>query len=434
MVAQPVRRRAGWRKRWHQGLRRSLALLPRDWRFELARRLLDCDPAPDPRLRLKIADRREELEACFALLHDAYVGAGFMKPHPSGLRVTPYHALPTTTTLCALWDGEVVGTVSMIREGVFGFPLQSIFDLGEVRAREGQIAEISALAVHPAFRRSGGAVLFPLMKFLYTYCRRFFDTRHLVIAVNPAHIEMYESLLGFSRLQQREVEHYAFANDAPAVGATLDLLQFPAWLQTRYARRPPRRNLQQYFLERELPNIELPKRRYFTTNDPVMTPALLDHFFNQRTQGFAELDDRRKALLWSIYQVAEYRAVLPLLGPQALPATPLRRHARHSLRCPAELLIADGQGGERRYVVTVIDLSLGGCQVRSSLPLPVGGEGSAHVELGQQEHSRLQVQVVRRVGDGGLFFGLRLDEPDTPWQRCVAALESHDTAAALHGA
>jgi hypothetical protein len=70
------------------------------------------------------------------LLHDAYVAAGFMKPAVSGLRVTIYHALPTTTTLCAKFDGQVVGTLSLIRESVFGFPLQAIFDLtANARAR-----------------------------------------------------------------------------------------------------------------------------------------------------------------------------------------------------------------------------------------------------------------------------------------------------------
>ena len=103
------------RKAAHEGLRRALAFLPREARFELYRRMVDCDPQPDPRLRLKIAETQDELEACFRLLHDAYVASGFMKPDPSGLRVTPYHALPTTTTLCASFDGEVVGTMSLIR-------------------------------------------------------------------------------------------------------------------------------------------------------------------------------------------------------------------------------------------------------------------------------------------------------------------------------
>jgi GNAT superfamily N-acetyltransferase len=429
-------RRSSWRKRLHQGLRKAMSLLPQETRYGFFRRLIDCDPAPDPRLTLKIADTREELEACFKILHDAYVASGFMQPHPSGLRATVYHALPTTTTLCAKWDGKVVGTLSMIRDGVFGFPLQSIFDLSQVRAREGQIAEISALAVHPDFRKTGGAILFPLMKFMYEYCRTYFDTRHLVIAVNPDRIEMYEALLFFERLQEQTVGNYDFANGAPAVGAALDLRRAPETFKRVYGRRAPRKNLYRYFVETELAHIQLPKRRYFTTNDPVMTPELLDHFFNQRTQTFEQLDDRKKALLWSIYQMAEYRRVLPMLADGAVPAGhPLRRHQRHSIRCPAELRFVDPQGQERRFVVTVLELSHGGFQATSALSLPMNTDGHAHVELGSQEHSHVVVQVVRQVSsDSGLFFGLRLVEPDGPWQRCVAALESQDTATELNRA
>ena len=183
-----------------QAIRTSVALLPKSWRFALFRSMATCDPAPDPRLVLKIAETEAELEACFALLHDAYVNEGFMKPDPSGLRATLYHALPTTTTLCATLNGEVIGTLSLIRESPMGFPLQAIFDLTEVRALGGQIAEVSSLAVHPRFRKTGGTILFPLMKVMYEYCTTYFDTRHLVIAVNPNRIDLYESLLFFERV------------------------------------------------------------------------------------------------------------------------------------------------------------------------------------------------------------------------------------------
>ena len=159
-----------------------MALAPRGLRFAAYRFFVDCDTAPDARLSLKIADTREELEACFQLLHDAYVGSGFMRAHPSGMRINIYHALPTTTTLCAKFDGEVVGTISLIRESAFGFPLQSIFDLHGLREKRGRIAEVSALAVHPRFRQTGGSILFPLMKFLYQYCEALFDTRPRVRA------------------------------------------------------------------------------------------------------------------------------------------------------------------------------------------------------------------------------------------------------------
>ncbi len=421
-------RRSGLRKRLHLALRRLFALLPREWRFTLMRRMVDCDPAPPAQLQLKIAETREELEACFKILHDAYVAAGYMKPDPSGLRVTLFHALPTTTTLCAKWDGQVVGTISMIRDGVFGFPLQSVFDLSELRSRGGQIAEISALAVHPSFRKTGGAVMFPLMKFMRDYCATYFDTRHLVIAVNPDRIEMYEALLCFSRLQEQVVEAYAFANGAPAVGATLDLHHAPAQYQRVYGEAGPRKHLGRYFFEATLANIQLPKRRYYTTNDPVMTPELLDHFFNQRTQTFAALDDRKKALLWSIYQTAEYRRVLPMLGAGEVPVgQALRRHQRHSIRCPGHLKL-DGV----HHGLEVIELSLGGFQARCPFDLQPGQQAEATVQLGQGEQSTVQVTVVRKVAcESGHFYGLRLQEADPIWRRCVAALESGHTAADL---
>ena len=83
----------------HQTLRKVFSFFPRAFRFAVYRSFVDCDPKPDSRLVLKIAETREELEGCFILLHDAYVSSGFMQPHPSGMRVTIYHALPTTTTL-----------------------------------------------------------------------------------------------------------------------------------------------------------------------------------------------------------------------------------------------------------------------------------------------------------------------------------------------
>jgi len=112
------------KKKFHQSLRKLFGVLPSRLRFKIYRQMVECDPAPDLRLELKIADTQEELEACFKLLHGAYVSSGFMLPDPSGMRITIYHSLPTTTTLCAKYDGKVVGTISMIREGVFGFPLQ----------------------------------------------------------------------------------------------------------------------------------------------------------------------------------------------------------------------------------------------------------------------------------------------------------------------
>ncbi len=424
-------RRSSLRKRFHQGLRKLFSSLPKPWRFAVYRRMVDCDPAPSDRLELKVAETEEELEACFHILHDAYVGSGFMKPDPSGLRVTIYHSLPTTTTLCAKYDGEVVGTISMVREGVFGFPLQSVFDLEGVRAKGGKVAEISALAVAPAFRKTGGAILFPLMKFMHQYCTEFFDTRHLVIAVNPDKIELYEALLFFKRLKEQTVDNYDFANGAPAVGATLDLHEADEVFAQGYRGRPARKNLHQYFFRHKLPNIKLPERRYHTTNDPVMTPYLLDHFFNHRVQVFAHLPDRKKALLWSVYRQPEFRPVLPMLSGGEDLGRALRQYPRYSMRCPGHIDLPANNGlpAIGHVQLDVIEVSAQGFQAECKHELPLNVEGRVEIELGHNTRSRLLAHAVRRrETEQGTFYGFRIDDPDRNWRSFVSELEMGQTA------
>ena len=427
MATKPKTLATRTRRAVHSTLRKLFAFLPRAARFHLYRSFVDCDPAPDVRLVLKIADSKEELEACFKLLHDAYVASGFMKPHPSGMRVTLYHALPTTTTLCAKFDGRVVGTISLIRQGPFGFPLQSVFDLSSVEAERGKIAEVSALAVHPDFRKTGGKILFPLMKFMYEYCSTYFDTRHLVIAVNPYHIELYESLLFFQRLPQKKVDQYDFANGAPAVGAALNLHTVRDVLKKHYSGKDRRKDLHHYFLRLKLPNIVQPARRYFTTNDPVMTPELLDYFFNQRTDQFAPLDDRKKLILHTVYDLPDYRAVLPALQVPLADQSALRRHPRFSLKCKASFQFASG-GTTQTAALQVIDISAEGFQAHARLPLSVQASGEAQIQLGSNDLATVRAVVMRgkRYDDFGLY-GFKLLESDRVWQKCVAALQSSKT-------
>ena len=405
-----------------RAVRQFLLPLPRRKRYRVLRFFAHYDPAPSPRLVFKIAETREELEACFRLLHDAYVRHGYMEPDPSGMRVSIYNALPTTTTLCALFDNKVVGTLSLIRESAIGLPLQRVFDLTCVRAKHGDIAEVSGLAIHPAFQQQGGMILMPLMKCLYEYCTNFFDTRHLVIAVNPRHIETYESLLFFRRLSANVIASYDFVNGAPAVGATLDLKHAPEILLKCYGERPLRRNLHHYFVAMQLPNIEMPNRRFFTTNDPVMTPDLIDYFFNRKTHVFANLSERMKALLHIIYDLPDYRQVLPPL-PQPADRSMVRQHRRFSVKCPGRLSSPDGK--EAAIPIEVSEVSRYGFRARTEQPVEVDTWLTALIQLGRLETSVLLVRSVQDVqSEGSHRYGFQIGEPDLVWRKFVNAL--HD--------
>lgn len=405
-------------------------MIPRPARFALFRSMIDCDASPDRRLELKIAETVEELEACFKLLHDAYVSSGFMQPDPSGMRVTMYHALPTTTTLCAKFAGRVVGTITIVREGSFGFPMQSAFDLSSVRAKGGNIAEISALAIHPDFRATGGKILFPLMKFMYEYCVGYFDTRHLVIAVNPNRIEMYESLLFFQRLQDNIVDRYDFANGAPAVGATLDLGIAPQLFNRAYRGKRDRKNLHKYFLQTHLANIRHPGRPYFTTNDPVMTAPMLDHFFNHKTDVFGRLDEPKKQALHAIYDDASFASVLPPSDGSACKKQEDIKAQRYSVKCPAHL---DPMAAHRResYDIDVTEVAHDVFRARSSVPLPPGVRGQVTIELGERVRSVVQAVALPRRLANSVEYCFSVQSPDSAWRDCVNALQRSQTYADL---
>lgn len=410
---------------------RLLSLMPARWQAAAYGRVIRCEPALPDKFVFKLAETREELEACFRLLHDAYVDAGFMKPDPSGMRVTVYHALPTTSTLLCRHGDRVVGTLSLIRESALGFPLQRIFDLAAVRHAGGQVAEVSALAVDRRFRSASGRILLPLMKFMYEYATRHFDTRHLVIAVNPRHIGFYEAVLCFRRLAQQKVEHYDFVNGAPAVGAHLDLSQAPTVFKRRYGQLPEEKNLFRYFTETTVPNIQYPVRRFYTTTDPVMTPELIDHFFNVRTEVFRKLRRRELMLLHSIYDLPAFKQVLPPV-PEDAPRSEMRRrtHRRFAVVCPGEFVCTQF-GLRKRYPLRVYECSDSGFRVLAERPLPVGVSGSVAIELGVADRSDMRVTVVRLGSHDRKVALVRIDEADASWEKFVAALGKAQTHSEL---
>src|SRR6185312_919209 len=56
----------------------------------------------------------EDLRKAYALVHDVFLGTGYMKPEPSGIRLRMFETLPETATFVAEVDGNVVGVLSVV--------------------------------------------------------------------------------------------------------------------------------------------------------------------------------------------------------------------------------------------------------------------------------------------------------------------------------
>ncbi|MDR0702789.1 MAG: hypothetical protein LBF61_10390 [Azoarcus sp.] len=417
---------------------RIVDFLPGNVRAKVHSHGLKLDKPLSKKFVLKLAQTKEELEACFRLLHDEYVAAGIMKPDPSGLRVTFHHALPTTSVLMCCHESTVIGTVSLIRENCRGFPMQQVFDLDRVFQKGGNVAEVSALAISRQFRMVRNRILMPMLKFLYEYAEYRFDTQHLVIAAHPRHMGFYENVLCFKRLSPYRVKHYDFVNGAPAAGAHLDLVEAKEIFHQKYGHLPAGKNLYHYFTAASLPNCQFPHRRFHTTTDPVMTPELIDYFFRQRTNLFRNLNAREIQLLHTLYDLPEYERYLPTLSTAMPGKKDGHTHShRFPVRCPARLSI-DICGVWHTVALVVYECSETVFYAHCERPLQMAMRGKIEVDLGEYERCTLPVEILRLSKHSKRVIMLRVlditGEQGRLWLKFVRALNKAAIGADLEDA
>jgi len=368
-------------------------------------------------LEFRIARTARELEQSFALLHDAYVDAGLAAPHPSGLRATVYHALPSTTTLIACWSGQVVGTLTVIRDGLFGIPMEKEFDVSELRMRDLRFCEVSSLAIERPFRKKG-RLLFPMIKYLMRYTREYFGIDRQVLVTHPADADLYGAIAMARPFSDEVVDHYGFANGAPAAASTIDLVGFPNDLRAAFGRAPPERNYYRYIYETDHPHFKLPDRSFHTISDPVMTPALLDHFFNRRTDTFARLNAREKLAVRACYPFAEYEAVLPAVGGPAALVGPAAR--RYEVSCPVTVSLAGGED-EPPARGLLRDVSVRALRMNLGVSMPERARLHIRAEIGRGVAAEA-IGVVAGSAPNRSHH-LTVEESDAHWSRWIAHLE-----------
>jgi hypothetical protein len=172
----------------------------------------------------KIADRLEEREAAFQLIHHAYARRGLMSPNRAGMRITPYHLLPTTDVLIASHRGNVIYTMTLISDDEQGIPLETVFpdEVMQRRIHAGKyLAEVSCLASHEGyFDRGKTYQVFVRLASLMVQSARENGVERLLIACNPRHARFYQSWLGFSTISG--IRDYAAVQYRPAIALEHD--------------------------------------------------------------------------------------------------------------------------------------------------------------------------------------------------------------------
>lgn len=176
------------------------------------------------RLKFGLARRTNAWKGAFRLVHDQYVARGYMSPLPSGLRVGPHHALPSTKVFVVRDEGRVVGTVTLIQDSPLGLPMDELYgaELAGLRAEGRRLTEVSALAIDDDYKASGVSILTKLIRLVILYASEIAQDDDICFTVNPRHVRFYRRLLPHA-YQIGEIKAYHKVNGAPAALLRLDV-------------------------------------------------------------------------------------------------------------------------------------------------------------------------------------------------------------------
>lgn len=217
-------------------------------------------------IEYRVASTQAEREEAFRLLYRAYRRAELVVPNRHGLRVTPYHLLPTTHVFVARYGCNVISTVTLVEDGRLGLPMEEIYgpEVVELRQRGLHMAEVTSLAdrrrdLHrflPVFTRLG--------RLLVQFARNQRVDR-LLIAVHPRHMRFYQSYMAFEPIGP--ARQYPSVQNQPAVAMSLDFKGIES-------RRPACYNM---FFGQEIPEQQLQPHPI-----PPKEQAYFRHFVEER--------------------------------------------------------------------------------------------------------------------------------------------------------
>ena len=169
----------------------------------------------------KIAATQQERAAAFRLVYGSYLRARLGGPNPHGMRVTPYHLLPTTEIFLAQVEAEAVSTVSLVTDGELGLPMESVYrkEVALRRERGLLLGEVSCLADRRSHLKRFFPVFLRLSRLMVQYARKQ-GLDELLVAVHPKHARFYRRFMDFETIGEETA--YPAVRNRPAVALRLD--------------------------------------------------------------------------------------------------------------------------------------------------------------------------------------------------------------------
>ncbi|MEO7413369.1 MAG: hypothetical protein ABIZ81_08420 [Opitutaceae bacterium] len=165
----------------------------------------------------------DDLREAYRLVHQVYLGTGYLNPEPGGMRLRIYETTSETATFVAKKEGRVVGVLSVVGDSPdLGLPSDAAFrpELDKLRESGSKLCEVTNQAVAEGFRKS--AVPTELMRCAIAHGVK--AGYHVaIVSVSPSHHGFYD-LMGFRRLGTER--SYSEKLHDPVVALSMDINQW----------------------------------------------------------------------------------------------------------------------------------------------------------------------------------------------------------------
>ncbi len=251
-------------------------------------------------LNCQVATTESELACAYAMVHDAYVQKGLMDPHPSGMRVSLFNALPHAITFTATHRESPVATVTLVIDSPLGLPMDEVYkrEVDGLRTEERKVAEISALAAQGSF--ANRSVLVHLLRPVFLLARAA-GVDDLCIAVHPRYAPFYGARFLFKTLGAPKC--YASVRNALAAALRLDLRA----LEKRPRGVPAKALIWSLF---ERPGLSPAEEMRSVLPRPILPAQMLRRFFVVETDVLRRAPRAALEFLKACYPLYDFRRIL----------------------------------------------------------------------------------------------------------------------------
>jgi hypothetical protein len=344
------------------------------------------------RICVQLAHSKEEYEAAFRLMQD---GRRQWKADDKDddLWVLKQHALPSTNTIVAIVDGEVVGALSLFGENAFRLPFEESGSLDSLReSLDGRLAEFSLPGIKTGPHSQD--ILFALYYFGLCFGSSYCHYDAFVTNVPAGWAKLNAESLGYDPLPIKEMA--GFKPLFRGIGDSADLRRF--------------------FSPDFTAEFRFPERRFFLVAHQSIEPQTLHYLFNERTKLFQNLSDIELRVLKNFYDYGEFAGVLPDRKLN-LPFKRLPKHRRFPMNCEGYLSTGDG----RKSHLQVLDVSREGIKIKLGDHLPEGTY-PLNLSIGVRKQAEIIASTIW-IDELAQIAGLIVTSGDKHWEELIEYLE-----------